>query len=101
MALDKRQIPRLKDVRALEGYRLWLRYEDGAEGVVDISHLAGRGVFQIWNQPGLFEAVGITDHGAVAWAEEIELCPDALYLRLMNKQPAELLPGLSPVQTDA
>jgi hypothetical protein len=37
------------DVKALPGHRLWLRYSDGTEGEVDLSHLVGRGVFTIWN----------------------------------------------------
>ena len=27
------------EVRALEGYRIWLRYDDGVEGEVDLSHM--------------------------------------------------------------
>ena len=37
------------EVRALDGYRLWLRYADGTEGEVDLSHLAGKGVFKVWS----------------------------------------------------
>ena len=40
---DKRVRP--VEVRALEPYRIWLRYDDGAEGEVDLSYLAGDGVF--------------------------------------------------------
>ena len=32
------------DVRALDDYRIWLRFDDGAQGEVDLSDLAGRGV---------------------------------------------------------
>jgi hypothetical protein len=31
------------EVRRLARYRIWLRYQDGTEGEVDLSHLAGRG----------------------------------------------------------
>lgn len=34
------------EVKAREGYRIWLRYSDGSAGEVDLSHLAGRGVFK-------------------------------------------------------
>ncbi len=42
------------EVRPLENYRLWLRYQDGTEGEVDLSYLAGKGVFVSWQQEGVF-----------------------------------------------
>jgi len=38
-------------------YRIWLRYQDGTEGEVDLSHLAGRGVFASWEQESAFAQV--------------------------------------------
>lgn len=89
------------EVRALEGYRLWLRYSDGVEGEVDLSHLVGRGVFKAWEDQAFFKAVRIDEAGAVSWGEEIDLCPDALYLKLTGKRPEEVLQGLKPVRADA
>lgn len=87
--------PKLVEVRPLELFRLWVRYSDGAEGEVDLSDLAGRGVFSAWDAPGAFEAVRIGAHGEVAWDEELELCPNAVYMRLTGKAPEEVFP-LSP-----
>ncbi len=92
---------RPKEVRALEGYYLWLRYEDGAEGEVDLSDLAGRGVFLAWRDKAFFEAVRIDEAGAIAWGEGIDLCPDALYLRLTGKAPEEIFPKIKLVSTSA
>ena len=88
----------MKMIRPIEvqprlGYRIWLRYSDGASGEVDLSHLAGRGVFKAWNDPACFETVHIGLSGSVAWGEEIELCPDDLYVRLTGKSVAEVMPG--------
>ena len=44
-------------VEPREGYRVWLRYPDGAKGEVDLSHLAGRGVFKAWDDRACFETV--------------------------------------------
>lgn len=77
-------------VRALPGYRLWVRYADGVEGEVDLSHLAGRGVFTVWDEPGAFEAVYVSQSGAIAWSEDIDLCPDAVYMRITGKTPEQL-----------
>ncbi len=72
-------------VEPRNGYRIWLRYSDGATGEIDLSNLAGHGVFKIWNDRGCFETVRITPYGAIAWGEDVELCSDALYMRLTGK----------------
>jgi len=92
---------RPKEVTALEGYRLWLRYEDGVEGEVDLSDLAGRGVFVAWRDRAFFEGVRIDETGGIAWGEDIDLCPDALYLRLTGKAPGEIIPKVKFVSTSA
>ena len=81
------------EVEPRRDYRIWLRYSDGAVGEVDLSHLAGRGVFKAWNDPACFETVHIGPSGSVAWGEETELCPDDLYMRLTGKSVAEVMPG--------
>ncbi len=50
------------DVRALPHYRLWLRYSDGMEGEVDLSDLADKGVFKLWNDYSAFENVHIGEY---------------------------------------
>lgn len=77
-----------------EGYRIWLRYADGVEGEVDLSGLAGKGVFVVWNDRRFFERVYISEWRSIAWSDEIELCPDALYMEITGKTPEEIMPGL-------
>ena len=89
------------EVKPLSGYRIWLRYTDGVTGEVDLSHLAGRGVFKVWADRRVFEAVYVDQSGAIAWSEAIDLCPDALYLRLTGKAVNELFPKLKPASVDA
>ena len=43
------------EVRALEGYRIWLRYDDGVEGEVDLSHMLDSELFQIWKDRAVFQ----------------------------------------------
>lgn len=81
-------------VRALPGFRLFLRYADGVEGTVDLSSLAGKGVFAIWNEPGVFEGVSIGESGEIRWTSDVDLCPDALYMEISGKSPADLFPNL-------
>ena len=89
------------EVKTLPGYRLWLRYTDDVEGEVDLSHLAGRGVFAAWDDYQVFENVHIGANGAIAWNDDIDLCPDALYLQITGKTPEEVFPKLKAAEVDA
>ena len=79
------------EVEPRDGYRIWLRYSDGASGEVDLSHLAGRGVFKAWADRAYFETVRVVSAGAIAWGKDAELCPDSLYLRLTGKSVDDMI----------
>lgn len=68
--------------RAEHPYKLWLRYDDGKEGIVDLEEYLTMAPFQRWKQPGFFENVKIKRGRRVYWDEEIDLCPDVLYMKL-------------------
>ena len=89
------------DVKARPGFRILLRYDDGPEGEVDLSDLAGRGVFQAWNDTTFFNSVRLAAHGGIEWGSDIDICPDAMYLRLTGKSPEEIFPSLRSVHSDA
>ncbi len=82
------------EVKALNNHRMWFRFADGVDGEVDLSDLAGRGVFKVWADRKVFESVHVDGSGAVVWNAELDLCPDALYLRLTGKAPEDLFPAL-------
>lgn len=82
------------DVKPLDNFRLWIRYADGVEGVVDLSELAGKGVFALWNDYREFEKVHIGPSGEIAWNDQIDMCPDALYLKVTGKSPEDIFPKL-------
>ncbi len=88
-------------VKALPDFCIWIRYSDGAEGEVDLSHMAGKGIFKAWLEPGVFEKVRVGEHGEIRWTDEMELCPDALYLRLTGKNPEDVFPSLRSTPVDA
>ena len=62
------------EVEARHGYTLWVRFDDGVEGEIDLSPHAGQGVFNVWDDPGVFESVSFTTYQAIRWAEDAELC---------------------------
>jgi uncharacterized protein DUF2442 len=68
-------------IKALPNYRIFISFSDGEEGEIDLSDLAGRGVFEAWNDYGAFEQVHIGPLREIQWSDEIELCPDAVYMR--------------------
>ena len=72
-------------VKALPNFRIWLRYDDGVEGEVDLSDLAGRGVFAAWNDVAFLNSVKLGAHGAIEWSPAIDICPDSMYLRITGK----------------
>ena len=81
---------RIVQVRPLPEFRLHLRYADGVEGEVDLSRLAGNGVFKSWNTPGAFESVAIGSGGELRCNDDLDLCPVALYMEITGKTPEEV-----------
>ncbi len=81
-------------VTARADYKLYLEYEDGVKGEADLSHLVGKGVFGVWNDPAVFEAVTVGKHGEIRWTKDLELCADAIYLQITGKSVEDLFPNL-------
>ena len=74
---------RPKSVRALTDYRIHLEFSDGEKGEVDLSHLAGKGVFEAWNDYGFFKT---NSSLKVVFSDILELIVDvAVSLRLEGK----------------
>ena len=81
--------------KVLDGYRVWLRFEDGTEGEVDFSTQVGKGVFAPWTDYEFFRDAAIGEQGRVlTWPGELDFCADALWLQVTRKQPEDLFPNL-------
>ena len=69
------------EVHTLPRHRLRVRFVDGTEGEVDVSHLIfaeDAGVFVALRDPVVFAQAYVND-GAVTWPGELDLAPDAMY----------------------
>ena len=90
----------LKDVVAvepLEQYQLYLRFEDGVEGVVDLDKLVSfSGVFAPLQDLDYFATVVVNSEiGTIAWSCGADLDPDVLYAIVAN-QPIPLYGNFLP-----
>lgn len=78
-------IPYLKNATALPGYKMLVEFEDGIQGIIDLQPWKGKGVFSYWNDEVNFRIFKITENKKLWWNEEIDMDPDAFYLKLINK----------------
>lgn len=83
----------LKDVvavRALGGYRVWLKFEDGLEGELDLGEtIRFRGVFAKLKDEREFARVRVDPElGTITWPGGADLAPEELYRRLVELRNA-------------
>ena len=81
-------------VKVLQNYKVALEYADGEKGIADLSHLVGQGVFALWNDYKAFQNVKIGSSGELSWNDQVDICPDSLYLQITNQEPEDIFPGL-------
>lgn len=85
---------KVSSVRVLADYRLDLTFDNGESGIVDLSHFVGSGIFARWKNEDAFRRVEVGSGGELKWDDEIDFCPDALYLQATGKSPEEVFPNL-------
>lgn len=76
-----------------DNFKLWILFDDGVEGEVDLKSLVGKGVFSAWNSIDFFKSVYIdkkTD--TVAWGEDLDLDPYVLHDRIISNKNQKNLP---------
>ena len=88
-------------VSAQDGYKIWIEFDDGMSGVIDLSRYAGRGVFKQWDDRSHFENVSISAGGFVTWPNDIDLCPEGLYCELTGKTWEEVSGKTEPISIHA
>ncbi len=80
------------EVKPLPDYLVYLRFEDGVEGKVNIAELIEfRGVFSPLSDPSYFAKVRVNPElGTIYWPNDADLDPDVLY-SIVAAEPLPLL----------
>jgi hypothetical protein len=73
---------KVKLVTALSGYRLYVEFQDGTSGEIDMRDRLFGPVFEPLKDENEFQKVSVDEFGAVIWPCGADLAPDALYQRL-------------------
>jgi hypothetical protein len=73
---------RIVELRVLEHYRLWLRFDDGTEGEVDFSSKRRTGVYASWKDYDYFRRARIDSDGQLAWNDQVDFSADSLWVRV-------------------
>lgn len=78
-------IPQLKNANALDDYKLFVEFDDGISGIIDLSKWKNKPLFSSWNVKDNFKNFKITENKKIEWNEKIDMDPDSFYLQLINK----------------
>ena len=92
---------KITNVTVLQEYKVKLEYSDGTQGIIDLSYLVGKGVFSLWNDYETFRNVKIGSSGELTWSDQVDLCPDSLYLKITHKKREELFASINRENTYA
>lgn len=71
----------LKEIKVLDGFRIFLKFEDQQEGVVDLTGIIKKGgVFTKLQERNQFEQAYIhPDWRILCWPGDIDIAPETLY----------------------
>ena len=75
--------PQATHVETRDGFRVFLEYDDGVSGELDLSHLANTQIFGFWREPGRFGEVKLDRRAnEITWGKDRELCAWHLYEKM-------------------
>jgi hypothetical protein len=80
-------VRKIVELRVLDGYRVWLRFDDGVTGEVDFSGKAHTGVFSRWKDYENFRGARIDADGQLAWDDQLDFSADSLWMKVTGRWP--------------
>ena len=76
---------KISQIIALPGYHLFIEFDDGVRGEIDLSERLFGPMFEPLRDPEVFIQVSLDEFGAVCWPNGADLAPDAIYRQLLEK----------------
>ena len=77
---------------ANDDYSLWLHFEDGVKGVINLHDLVGVGIFGAWKDIEIFKKISIDPiKETVTWKGGINLDSNVLHEYLASKDQEAML----------
>ena len=71
--------PEVVNVKPEKDYTLYLWFDNGEKGVLDMKPYLNKGIFQALKDEKMFSTVK-PFIGTIQWANQADLCPDTVYL---------------------
>ena len=72
------ELVRVKYVKPLDNYKLFLTFTNGKQKVYDMSKQLKQDVFSPLKNTDFFNRVYV-EHGTAVWNDDLDICPDELY----------------------
>lgn len=69
-------------VEPKDNYKIYVEFDDGNNGIVDLSDNLWGEVFEPLKDPEFFKQVTLDDWGAPCWPNGADIAPDKLYEQL-------------------
>jgi len=80
-------IPRITSMRYVLGYTVWLRFDDGKEGEVDLQDELWGEVFEPLKKQEYFKTVRLDrELNTICWENGADFAPEFLYTKLTASQ---------------
>ncbi|HRP37857.1 MAG TPA: DUF2442 domain-containing protein [Candidatus Dojkabacteria bacterium] len=88
-------VPKVKKVEVIKKYQILVGFEDGTEGIYDLSSLSGKGVFQSWDKEDNFFKVYINlETGTITWPGNLDVDTLNIYCKIKGITPKDYLENL-------
>jgi hypothetical protein len=70
------------DAKYLREHTIWLKFEDGTQGEIDLSEELWGPVFEPLKDPSYFRRFEVAEYGTLTWPNGADLAPEFLYERI-------------------
>ncbi|HEY9363241.1 MAG TPA: DUF2442 domain-containing protein [Chitinophagaceae bacterium] len=81
---------KIVSVKSLGKYKIYVEFNDGTKGEVDLINLAGKGVFKKWEEDDNFNQVFIHEEfECISWPGELDIDTINIYCTIKKITPEE------------